>query len=254
MDSITARLQSCLTNLSLDDHAVGLVENVQAADIFMNAHKPSDITPYHLGTEYHRLKYIDETMPFIPARPISFNPDAPRAQQSVGHYVPIKSTLEMILSDKTYQDQVNCGTDCECFASVFSGTCFKTNKFFQDNPSAIPIILYSDGLCLTNPLNANAAKKNKLVGVYMTLGTVPIWNRSKVDSTQLVMVFNEKDGKRFGSEVIFKDLIEDLKGFCYNNKNKYILFGSLKVCLTQMHLYRVYHMSAYNFVMLVSQL
>jgi hypothetical protein len=50
---------------------------------------------------------------------------------------------------------------------------------FKANPTAIPILLYSDGLCLTNPLNANAAKKNKLS--LHDFWHIPVWGWSKVD-------------------------------------------------------------------------
>jgi hypothetical protein len=120
-----------------------------------------------------------------------------------------------MLNDATYKEQVCWDDRCTCFAGLSSGACFKNNKFFLDNPTAIPILLYSDGLCITNPLNANAAKKNKIIGVYMTLGTVASWNRSRVDSTQLVMILTEQHLKMFGAEVVYRRLIEDLKGLCY---------------------------------------
>jgi hypothetical protein len=218
-DSMVNSLQDCLSSLDLEGHSVGLVDKVQAANLFLQAHKPSDNRSYHLGSEYHRLKYIEELMPYISAVPIVFNPEAPRSQKCVGHYVPIKSTIEQMLNDATYKEQASRSEECDCIAGVFSGSCFKSNKFFVENPTAVPILLYSDGLCLTNPLNANAAKKNKLLGVYMTLGTVAPWNRTRVDSTQLVMVLNEKDYKKFGSEIVFKQLIKDLKGLCYSRKH-----------------------------------
>jgi hypothetical protein len=213
MDSMALVVEEALAKLEMDKHVDDIVGKVKSANLFLKAHKPSATMRYNLGSEYHRLKYIEEKMPFIAPVPVVFNPDAPRSQRRVGQYVPIKATLEQILNDATYQEQLcSLGAECECISGIFSGACYKSNSYFRENPAAVPILLYSDGLCITNPLNANAAKKNKLIGVYMTLGSVAVWNRSRVDPTQLVMVVNEKDFKRFGPEIVFKQLIDDLKG------------------------------------------
>jgi hypothetical protein len=222
MHSMESAVQNALGRLKLESHVEGVIESVRKANVFLQVHKPLDILPHHLGSEYHRLKFIEESMTFIPPVPIVFNPDAPRSKQCTGQYVPIKATLEQMLNDMSYkrQAQVCTSAGCECISGIYSGSCYKANTFFRDNPTAVPILLYSDGLCLTNPLNSNAAKKNKIVGVYMTLGSVAAWNRSKVDSTQLVMLVKEKHCKTFGLEVIYRQLIQDLKGcvsMVYNN-------------------------------------
>jgi hypothetical protein len=212
MDSMGEALKECLSTLNLENESGRIVEKVKSANLFLGAHKPSNLRPYHLGSQYHRLKYIEQSMPFIAPVSIVFNPDAPKSKHCVGQYVPIKSTVKQMLNDPTYREQVCWSEKCTCIAGLSSGTCYKSNSFFRDNPTAVPLLLYSDGLCITNPLNANAAKKNKLIGVYMTLGSVASWNRSRVDSTQLVMVLNEQHLKQFGPQVVYKQLLEDLKG------------------------------------------
>lgn len=53
------------------------------------------------------------------------------------------------------------------------GNVFKNNKFFQENPDALQIILYQDAFEIVNPIGA-ARKKHKLLAIYMTIGNVLI--------------------------------------------------------------------------------
>jgi hypothetical protein len=81
MHSIESAVQNALERLELESHVDGVIASVRKANVFLQVHKPLDLLPHHLGSEYHRLKFIEETMPFIPPVPIVFNPDAPRQGQ-----------------------------------------------------------------------------------------------------------------------------------------------------------------------------
>ena len=52
---------------------------------------------------------------------------------------------------------------------------------------------------------------HKILAVYLFLGNLEPYFRSKVDQIQLVMLIKEKDFKRFGPQIAFSKLVSDLK-------------------------------------------
>src|SRR6218665_284616 len=74
----------------------------------------------------------------------------------------------------------------------------------------ISVILYQDAFEVVNPIGS-AKSKHKVLGVYMILGNLLTHNRSKIDHTQLVLLCLEKDFDKFGQNLIFRRLVNDLK-------------------------------------------
>lgn len=72
------------------------------------------------------------------------------------------------------------------------------------------IILFQDAFEICNPLGS-AKSKYKIIGVYLTLGYLPSYMRSKTDSIKLVELCKEKIVKKFGCDLFFKNIIQDLK-------------------------------------------
>ena len=90
------------------------------------------------------------------------------------------------------------------------GNVFKKGVYFQSNPDAYSILLYSDAVELKNPLGA-ARGVYKIVQVFYTLADIPKSQRSQVDRLQLVMVFREKLLQKHSLQTIYKRLVLDLK-------------------------------------------
>ena len=125
------------------------------------------------------------------------------------HYVPIKETLTNLLSDTSVYEQYKNQPPPEdgVFSDWKSGSCHK-KSFFAEDKTALRLVLYQDAFEVANPLGS-ARKKHKLLGVYMTLGNVHTFNRSKIDQVQLVLLCKESDYKKFPNEV-FQRVIDDL--------------------------------------------
>lgn len=70
------------------------------------------------------------------------------------------------------------------------GTIYKTNPFFNTEDEKLEVLLYQDCFSLCNPLGA--AKKKKILAVYMLLGNLDIEQRSKIDNIQLVLLCEYK--------------------------------------------------------------
>ena len=66
------------------------------------------------------------------------------------------------------------------------------------------------GNLLVNPLGA-AKGKHKVVNVFWTLSEIPKEQRSQIDRMQLALIVKEKHLKKYGYQVIYRVLLEDLK-------------------------------------------
>lgn len=133
-------------------------------------------------------------------------------EASFFYYVPILKTLQVMLKNKNVFDmcfrEVN--TKDGCFFDIYDGNIFKHNSFFVKYPHAIRLILFQDAFELCNPLGSSR-KKHKIVGIYMVLGNLYPWFRSKLDNIQLVALCYDRDIKNFGFQEILKPIISDIK-------------------------------------------
>ena len=167
-----------------------------------------------LSTETSRKKFVYENFDYIAPLEIVLNQDEidrGKPKETV-HYVPIHETLKVIFGDPTYQKVVtreNSGErSIDCLNDIKDGFLFQNSEYFQENPSALPLILYSDGVETLNPLSY-AKGKHKLTCVYFQVASVPKYLRS-VGNVQLLMVFREKLLNKHGIQKVFKKLIDDL--------------------------------------------
>lgn len=90
------------------------------------------------------------------------------------------------------------------------GNAVKKNDFFERNFNALKIILYQDAFEMCNPIGSSKGKF-KVVGVYMILGNLPPYLRSKTNNARLVLLCLEKDLKRFVWDIFLEKLVQDLK-------------------------------------------
>ena len=100
-------------------------------------------------------------------------------------------------------------SDCS-LRDVKDGGLYRNNSYFQQNPGAYTMMLYSDAIELVNPLGAGRGK-HKVIQIFFSLCEIAKHERSKIDKIQLVAVFKEKLIKQFGYKKIYQELIEDLK-------------------------------------------
>jgi hypothetical protein len=193
------------------DVANDVIAEIRKSDIFGIVHSSSSETS--MFSQHGRLKFIDNNMPFVPPVKVTINPAEPVQKQREFYYVPISETLKMILKDSSYQ---SCAESVgnqhgHSFGSIWDSDVYRQNKFFKKNPSAIPLIIYSDEVTITNPLAPGTAKKHKMILMYYTLGTMPAWNRTKVDTLQLIMAIRSEDYKQFNKSQCYRKVVDELK-------------------------------------------
>lgn len=94
----------------------------------------------------------------------------------------------------------------EKLVDFFSGDCFKSNKFFQENPESLKLILFQDAFEVVNPLGS-ARTKYKVLAIYMSLGNLPPEIRTHIDNIQLVALVREK---WLNHDKVFGRIQEDL--------------------------------------------
>ena len=195
--------------------------SISEADVDRVVKEVNDVNDFYtiahekLNTEYKRNKYIQEHMTYVAPKEILLNKSEVRrgAKKDVVHYIPVTEVVKNILEDRSYVHMMLQKKQQACHDGLISditdGSLFKRNLFFVKN-YALPLLFYSDGVEVVNPLGA-ARGTYKIVQVFFTLINIPKEQRSKVDRIQLAMVFREKLLKKYGARVIFKPLIQDLK-------------------------------------------
>ena len=183
-----------------------------------NSKDPFTMAQEELASEFKRNKFMEDNFKFVKPKEIVLNKDEVKmgASKDCVHYVPIVETLKVLLEDSTFTNVVSMHEndikdgDKEMLKDVKDGKVYKDSKFFKDNPDAFAIMLYSDGVELTNPLSSGKGK-HKIVQMFWTLCEVPKYHRSAIDKIQLALVFKEKLLKKYSPKVIFGSLLTDLK-------------------------------------------
>ncbi|KYM93954.1 hypothetical protein ALC62_15436, partial [Cyphomyrmex costatus] len=175
--------------------------------IFSNLYNPVN----GLNT-YSRNVYFKENFNMVTPKQINLGFGI-NHEQCYYHYIPIVKTLEFLLQNSDIrQFCLNSYNHCNdnILSDIQSGNVIKSNNFFNSNRNVLQIILYQDAFEVCNPLGV-AKKKFKLVGIYMVLGNLPAYLRSKVEHIQLVMLCYEKYIKFFGWDKVLEPLINDLR-------------------------------------------
>ena len=129
------------------------------------------------------------------------------------HYIPLIQTVKNLVEDSTFLEVTEAHSDHnpECLLrDVKDGSLFKNNRYFLENPEALTILLYSDGVEVVNPLGAGRGK-HKVIQIFLTFGEIPKTQRSKIDRIQLVAIVKEKVVKQFGFKKVYHQIVEDLK-------------------------------------------
>ena len=126
-----------------------VLDDVAQNDAFLSAQK-------RLDSEYKRTNYLKENFKYVEPREIIFNPKEAKEgkePKAVMHYVPIIETVKNLVQDPTFLDVSESSfsnNQDSVLRDVKDGLMYKNNQYFIDNPEALAILLYSDGLELVN--------------------------------------------------------------------------------------------------------
>lgn len=168
-----------------------------------------------LRSDFSRIKSYEKSQNYVHAVKIDLikeNDITGNQATSFFYYVPILKSLQVMLKKKSIFDMCFREVKKEdgSFFDIYDGNIFKQNSFFQMYPHALRLILFQDAFELCNPLGSSR-KKHKIVGIYMVLGNLYPWLRSKLDNIQLVALCYDRDINNFGFQEILKPIINDIK-------------------------------------------
>jgi hypothetical protein len=122
-------------------------------------------------------------------------------------YISIVDTICTIVQDPGVSPEKQ--AEDGLLHGVKDGSVYAENSYFQENPDALTIELYSDAVELSNPLGASKGK-HKVVNVYFSLAELPKGIRSKTENKFLVLSAKNIHLKTYRQD-IYKPLLEDLK-------------------------------------------
>ncbi|XP_049517976.1 uncharacterized protein LOC125943242 [Dermacentor silvarum] len=159
----------------------------------------NDVASVTMRSSYCRHKYYKTHFQFVPPSEISLGLNKQNLA-SVYHYVPIESLIQFLMSSAP-APQPNM---VETSFDLISGQVFK-----QSQENEIQVVLYQDEFEIANPLGS-ARGNFKLLGVYMTLGNLPLHCRLQTASMQLVMLCRQRHVKEFSLGQVLRPLTEDL--------------------------------------------
>lgn len=164
-----------------------------------------------LRTAFARKQYFKKTFNYVD--PMCLNYET--TSNAKFFYVPILQTLTALMKNSNVYSFLRKDTGSNkftgnLFTDVTDGQVFRENTFFQSNPNAFRIILYQDAFEICNPLGSSR-KIYKLLAVYMVLGNIPVYSRSKVDNIHLVALAFENDVKKYGFGVFLNSLVNDIQ-------------------------------------------
>lgn len=163
-------------------------------------------------SSYIRKKYFKEKYNYVDFRNINLGRDNDH-ENCFFQYVPLLDTLTALCNEKQCKDIIFekkiSNPDSLLLRDYTDGSVYKENHFFNSEDVKLELLLYQDCFSLCNPLGA--AKKKKILAVYMLLGNLNIEDRSKIDNIQLVLLCEYKHVQHFGMQKIFECVVNDLK-------------------------------------------
>ncbi|XP_034239526.1 uncharacterized protein LOC117644297 [Thrips palmi] len=178
----------------------------QISDILSSVVEKDDLagTCNALRSSYLRKKFYKDRFHFVLPEQV------PQENGSFFYYVPIEQTLQAAFKNKNWDfASYKCPKPNEngLLKDFTDGEAFKQNTFFQENPDAIPLIIYQDGFELSNPIGPAKHLEHQLEGIYMAFGNLPSKIRFEKDSIQLIALCKKNE---FSRKEVYAQITEDI--------------------------------------------
>jgi hypothetical protein len=187
-----------------DAETSGVEEELRETLISKLESNPFVTLQNEFGSYYKIDKHVKTSSAFkyIPPTEVKLPPN------SSFQYISVIDTISAIVSDPDFKPSVPASVD-GMLQDVKDGAAFRENKFFQENPSALSIMLYSDALEICNPLGARKGV-HKIVNIYFTLLEINKSLRARTENFFLALMVKDADLKDNRLQV-YSRLIADLK-------------------------------------------
>ena len=205
VDVTKNKIKALLINEKLESSKINELLDDLEEDPFVIARKD-------LESELKRKKYI--MTEFENARPVTVRlNEGSREKPETMQYIPIKQSLKILVEDETYINQKKDDpyfSEENVIKDVKDGINFRKNKYFRENPTAVPLLVFQDELEVVNPLGAGKSKHKIQCTYYTSLEIIPAL-RTKVKSIQLCSLVLSRYWKKYGNVACNKNMVEDLK-------------------------------------------
>ena len=181
-----------------------ILRKVGQDDPFLKAKK-------QLENESKRLNFVKEAFEHTPPTTVRLNPTHEPKPETY-QYVSLKRSLKQMLEDESFINQKTYDpyfAEDDVVKDIRDGKYFRENKFFNDHPDAIPILLFQDELEVCNPIGS-AKSKHKFNATYYTVLDIQSAYRTRVKSIQLVSLVSSKLWKKYGNRKCNAELLADL--------------------------------------------
>lgn len=202
MKYVLSKVHEKLTKLNLQDSEISqILEDVSKEDLFKECHEGP------MKSNQTRKSFFKKSFNYVEPTKVYLGADE-AGRERFFQYVPIKETLNSLLSQSVVKDQYRqtkinqmSNSQTDVLTDVLDGKTIKDNTLLNVSPLSLSIILYQDSFEVANPLGSGK-KKHKILAVYLTLGEILPHNRSCTDQMQYQLIFELK---------IFSPLVADLK-------------------------------------------
>lgn len=177
-----------------------------------------------LSTEYKRIKYFTELGTYIEPCEYIVGERLNETRKNNSFYlvpvhcteqfIPIRSVLKNffqmknVLSD-TLEYMNKCKHSKKILLNFVQGSVWKDKEKYHESQTVLPIVLFFDDYEIGNPLGSHSGI-HKLGAVYISIPCIPPHRQSSLNTIFLALLFHSSDRQKFGNNVIFKPLIDEL--------------------------------------------
>lgn len=177
-----------------------------------------------LNTEYKRIKYYTQIGTYVPPQEYIVGE---RLNENLQHndftLVPVNCTQQFIPMRHVLQnffklknvltDTLEYMNKCRLYNSVLmnfpQGSVWQEKLKSYQSQIVLPIFLFFDDYEIGNPLGSHSGI-HKLGAVYMSIPCLPPHRQSSLSNIFLALLFHSSDRQKFGNNVIFRPLINEL--------------------------------------------
>lgn len=161
-------------------------------------------------SSHTRKKFFNANFSYVPPVQVTLQRDGDH-NSCFYYYVPILETLTSMLNDNKIYEAVfrEKLTVPHHMTDYTDGLKYKNSNFF--GRKTLNLFFYQDAAEVVVNAIGNATGRHKLECWYMVVGNLDPHLRCLTDNVQLVLLCKTKDFSYFGTDVILRRLVEDLK-------------------------------------------
>lgn len=116
--------------------------------------------------------------------------------------------IKNLLSD-TLDYMNECKLNEKILLNFLQGSVWKDKDKYNEYQTVVPIFLFFDDYEIGNPLGSHSGI-HKLGAMFLSIPCLPPHQKSSLNTIFLALLFHSSDRQKFGNNVIFKPLIDEL--------------------------------------------